>query len=54
MCMFEKYYAQVERINDAEIKEFVKTVLNYAPKRFWIDPCSSSGQWHPLKTMGVA
>jgi len=29
------------------VRKFVREALALAPKQFWIDPCSSSGKYHP-------
>lgn len=37
----------VELFETEKIKEFVKTALKQAPKKFWKDPCSRTGKHHP-------
>jgi hypothetical protein len=35
------------RFHNGRIRKFVEEALNVAPDGFWLDPCSSSGRYHP-------
>ena len=37
----------LEKFNNPFIREFVQEPLEKAPDGFWLDPCSSSGKYHP-------
>lgn len=45
---------EVKLISDNEISAFTQIVLNNAPKRFWIEPASSTGKYHPHSSNGVS
>ena len=45
-------YSKISEIGNLEIRKFVKEALDYAPKDFWITPCSGSGKYHPPENQG--
>jgi len=56
--MFKRFFAKLDLygeahfIEDKSIKDFVFAVLDVADPRFWTDPSSSSGKWHPPEDQG--
>ena len=47
-----KLYEKLNEINDLEIRNFVKEVLDNAPVCFWVRESSSTGKYHPLENQG--
>jgi len=45
---------EVSLISDNEISAFTEIVLNNAPKRFWVEPASSTGKYHPHSSNGIS
>lgn len=47
-------YSHLPKIQDAEIREFAREVLDNVPEGFWKTPCSGTGKYHPLENQGEA
>jgi putative nucleotidyltransferase with HDIG domain len=45
-------YKELKKINDPEIKNFVKFSLDNSPHEFWESPCSGTGLYHPPEDQG--
>ena len=39
-------------VRDIEIIDFAESALDSADPNFWLDPCSSSGKYHPPENQG--
>jgi putative nucleotidyltransferase with HDIG domain len=52
--MKQALYTQLKEIQDNEIRNFVKEVLDHAPEGFWHTPCSGTGKYHPPENQGDA
>jgi len=51
--MIPVFYDLIDKkIQDDEIKCFVKEALNHAPKEFWTAPSSGTGKYHPPENQG--
>ena len=50
---WEAFRREISVIQDLELREFVKTVLNSAPEYFWRIAASASGQHHPADDLGT-
>jgi len=55
--MFEfktKLYKRIDSIQSKSLRKTVRNILSSVDEKFWTDPCSGSGMYHPAEDQGIA
>lgn len=43
---------ELQEIDNIHVRDFVRNILTVIPERFWTEPASSTGKYHPSSSLG--